>query len=80
MPQDKEPTISVPLKPLIIWLLAAVGGSVGGAAMYPDKRDVFDSSEWKKIEDRIQRAENRVEKIQTIEWRLVQLEKECAGE
>jgi hypothetical protein len=78
MQQEKDPTIQLPIKPILVWLLAAIGGSMGGAAMMPDKSDVFSTREWVRMEDRMRRAETRTDGLTTLEYRVLQLEKQCA--
>lgn len=77
MQQDKDPTISIPIKPILIWLMAAIGGSMGGAAMMPDKTDVFSTREWVRMEERMKQSEARTSGLTTLEYRVIQLEKKC---
>lgn len=77
MQRDNDQNISLPLKPIIVWLVVAIGGSMTGATFAPDPIDVFDRREWIQTEESIKRIEAETKKIRSLESRLAQLRTVC---
>lgn len=74
--QQKDETITLPIKTLAVWFIITTGASTGIQAFVPNWPPT-DSRDWVQMNDKVSKLENKTSHIDIMEYRIGLLEKDC---